>query len=342
MSEPGVEFKVYYDNDADLNLLKDRTIAVIGYGSQGHAHALNLQDSGCKVVVGLRKGSRSWPKAEADGLEVMETAEAAKAADVVAILTQDNLQKEIYERDVRPHQKEGHALVAAHGFNVLYGQIQPPPFVDVFMIAPKSPGHVMRFLFEEGRGVPGLMAVHQDYTGKARDLALAYGKGVGCARAGIIATTFQEETETDLFGEQVVLCGGVVELIRAGFETLTEAGYQPAIAYFECLHELKLIVDLIYQGGISLMRYSVSDTAKYGDITRGKMVIDAHVRETMGRILEDIQTGRFANEWIRENQVGRPVYNTILRKERHHPIEVVGEKLRAMMPWIEAKKIEYP
>jgi len=334
------DLKIYYDADADLNLLQNRTIAVIGYGSQGRAHALNLQDSGAKVVVGLRKSSPRWKQAEDDGLEVMETAAAAKAGDMVVILTQDHLQPAIWRNDIEPNMKEGDAFVVAHGFNLNYGQIIPPKNLDVFMIAPKSPGHTMRFQYEDGRGVPGLLAVFQDFTGKARDYALAYGKGVGCARAGIIETSIEEETETDLFGEQVVLCGGITELIRSAFEVLVEAGYQPALAYFECLHEVKLITDLIYQGGITMMRYSVSDTAEYGDITRGKMIIDESTRERMRKILGDIQTGRFATEWINENVVGRPTFNTVVRKEKEHPIEVVGARLRAMMPWIQEREVK--
>ncbi len=334
------DLKIYYDADADLNLLQNRKIAVIGYGSQGRAHALNAQDSGADVVVGLRKSSPRWKQAEDDGLEVMETAEAAQAGDMVVILTQDHLQPAIWNADIEPNMKDGDALVVAHGFNLNYGQIIPPENIDVVMIAPKSPGHTMRFQYEDGRGVPGLVAVFQNATGKAKEYALAYGKAVGCARAGIIETTIEEETETDLFGEQAVLCGGITELIRVAFETLVEAGYQPALAYFECLHEVKLITDLIYQGGITMMRYSVSDTAEYGDITRGKVVIDDATRERMRGILRDIQTGKFASEWINENMVNRPTFNTVVRKEKEHDIEVVGRRLRAMMPWIEEREVK--
>ena len=334
------DLKIYYDADADLNLLQGKTVSVIGYGSQGRAHALNLQDSGVKVIVGLRKTSPRWKQAEDDGLEVQETAEAAKSGDQVVILTQDHLQPQIWNEDIAPNMEEGQALVVAHGFNLNYGQIIPPDNIDVFMIAPKRPGHTFRFQYEDGRGVPGLLAVFQDATGKAKEYALAYGKAVGCARAGIIETTIEEETETDLFGEQAVLCGGISELIRVAFETLVEAGYQPACAYFECLHEVKLITDLIYQGGITMMRYSVSDTAEYGDITRGKKVIDDSTRERMRDILKDIQTGKFASEWINENMVGRPTFNTVVRKEKDHPIEVVGSRLRGMMPWIEDREVK--
>ena len=334
------DLKIYYDADADLNLLQGKTVSVIGYGSQGRAHALNLQDSGVKVIVGLRKTSPRWKQAEDDGLEVQETAEAAKSGDQVVILTQDHLLPQIWNEDIAPNMEEGQALVVAHGFNLNYGQIIPPDNIDVFMIAPKSPGHTFRFQYEDGRGVPGLLAVFQDATGKAKEYALAYGKAVGCARAGIIETTIEEETETDLFGEQAVLCGGISELIRVAFETLVEAGYQPACAYFECLHEVKLITDLIYQGGITMMRYSVSDTAEYGDITRGKKVIDDSTRERMRDILKDIQTGKFASEWINENMVGRPTFNTVVRKEKDHPIEVVGSRLRGMMPWIEDREVK--
>jgi ketol-acid reductoisomerase len=332
------DMKVFYEDDCDLNLLKDKTVAVIGYGSQGHAHALNLKDSGVEVVVGLRKGSKSWDKVKEDGLEVMTSAEAAKAGNLVVILTQEHVQKDLWENDIAPNMKKGEALVVAHGFNVLYGQILFGPEIDVFMIAPKSPGHIFRRMFTQGRGVPGLLAVEQDATGRATDLALAYGKGVGCARAGIIETTFKDETESDLFGEQAILCGGVTALIHASFDTLIEAGYKPEIAYFECLNELKLIVDLIFEGGIQLMRYSVSDTAQYGDLTRGPRVIDDHVRQKMREILREIQSGEFAREWILENQAGRPVFSRRNAEDNALLIEEVGEQLRSMMSWTKELK----
>jgi len=326
--------KMYYEKDADISLLKGKTVAVIGYGSQGHAHALNLHDSGVEVVVGLRKGSPSCAKAEAEGLKVAEMAEAAEASDVIMMLVPDQHHREVYREHVEPGLKEGNALFFAHGFNVHFGQVMPPPFVDVVMVAPKSPGHMVRRLYLEGSGTPALVAVHQDFTGKALQLGLAYAAGLGCARAGVIETTFAEETETDLFGEQCVLCGGVSELIRAGFDTLVEAGYQPEIAYFECLHELKLIVDLIYEGGISFMRHSISDTAEYGDMTRGRRIINAGTREEMRGILEEIRSGEFAREWILENQAGRPVYNALRRRDADHLIEKVGKELRSMMSWL--------
>ncbi len=326
--------KVYHDEDVSLDVLKGKRIAVIGYGSQGHAHALNLKDSGLDVVVGLRKGGASWEKAKADGLEVMEVAEAAASAQVIMMLIPDTLQPKVYEESIAPNLKEGDALAFAHGFNIHYGQIVPPNFVDVFMVAPKGPGSLVRRMYVEGKGVPCLAAVYQDYTGKAFEVALAYAKGIGGTRAGVLETTFKEETETDLFGEQVILCGGVTALIKAAFETLVEAGYQPEVAYFECLHELKLIVDLIYEQGISGMRKWVSDTAKYGDVTRGPRVIDEYVRERLWEILDEIQTGVFAKEWILENQVGRPVFNALLKRDEEHLIEEVGKKLRSMMPWM--------
>lgn len=332
--------KMYYDQDANFDLLGGRTIAVLGYGSQGHAQSQNLRDSGADVVVGLREGSKRWAQAEADGLKVMPVAEAVKAASIIQVLIPDEQQRAVYEKDIKPHLKEGDALVFSHGFNIHYRQIVPPKNVDVFMIAPKSPGHLVRRLYTEGAGVPALLAVHQDYTGKAKDLALAYAKGIGCTRAGVIETTFKEETETDLFGEQAVLCGGVSELVKAGFYTLVEAGYQPEIAYFECLHELKLIVDLMYEGGLSYMRYSISDTAQYGDFTRGKRVITDQTRAEMKKILQEVQDGTFAREWILENQANRPVFNAIDRMEKEQLLEQVGKKLRRMMSWIDAKEVE--
>ncbi len=326
--------KVYMDEDVSLDPLKGKKIAVIGYGSQGHAHALNLRDSGLEVAVGLRKGGASWDRAQADGLRVMEVEEAASWADVIMMLIPDTLQPEVYKRHIEAHLKDGDALAFAHGFNIHFGQIVPPESVDVFMVAPKGPGFLVRRMYQEGKGVPCLAAVYQDATGSAFDVALAYAKGIGGTRAGVIETTFREETETDLFGEQVILCGGVTSLIKAAFETLVEAGYQPEVAYFECCHELKLIVDLIYEQGISGMRKWISDTAKYGDVTRGPRVIDDYVRQTLWEILEEIQTGKFAKEWILENQVGRPVFNALLERDRSHLIEEVGRRLRDMMPWL--------
>ncbi|HHU30026.1 MAG: ketol-acid reductoisomerase [Bacillota bacterium] len=331
--------KIYYDSDAELGLLEERTVAVMGYGSQGHAQAQNLKDSGINVVVGLRKGSPRRAEAEAAGLKVMTVAEAAQAADVIQILLPDEKQREVYEAEIKPYLKAGDALFFSHGFNIHFRQIVPPPDVDVIMVAPKSPGHLVRRTYTEGAGVPGLLAVYQDASGKAKELGLAYAKGIGCTRAGVIETTFQEETETDLFGEQAVLCGGVSELIKAGFETLVEAGYQPEIAYFECLHELKLIVDLIYEGGLSYMRYSISDTAQYGDFTRGKRIITEETRREMKKILGEVQNGKFALEWIQENQANRPYFNATDRMEKEHLIEKVGRKLRRMMSWIDAKEV---
>ena len=325
---------IYYDTDADLALLEGRKVAVLGYGSQGHAHALNLRDSGVDVRVGLRDGSRSWAKAEEAGLRVLPTAEAVKEADVIMILLPDTEQAAVYERDIAPNLEDRDSLAFAHGFNIHFGQIKPPPGVDVWMIAPKGPGHLVRRTFEEGGGVPSLVAVNADETGKARQTALAYAKAIGATRAGVLDTTFEEETETDLFGEQVVLCGGLTELIRSSYETLVAAGYQPESAYFETLHEVKLIVDLIYEGGIANMRYSISDTAEYGDMTRGPRIITDETRAEMGRILDEIRSGKFAKEWILENQAGRPVFNALRRRAAEHPIEEVGEHLRAMMPWI--------
>ncbi len=331
---------IYYDKDADLGLLEGKNIAVIGYGSQGHAHALNLKDSGCQVAVGLHEGSQSRAKAEAAGLTVMSVAEASAWADVVMILVPDHIQAKLYNEDIAPGLKAGDTLMFAHGFNIRFYQIVPPADVDVSMIAPKSPGHRVRELYQEGGGTPGLLAVYQDASGQAKDVALAYAKGIGCARAGVLETTFAEETETDLFGEQAVLCGGVTELIKAGFETLVEAGYQPEVAYFECLHEMKLIVDLIQQGGFSYMRYSVSDTAEHGDYTGGRRIVTDETREEMRRMLAEIQDGAYASSWILENQAGRPFFNTMRKREQKHPIEQVGRKLRAMMPWLKPREIE--
>jgi ketol-acid reductoisomerase len=325
---------IYYDDDTDPALLEGRKVAVLGYGSQGHAHALNLKDSGVDVRVGLREGSSSWAKAEEAGLRVVTTAEACKEADVIMVLLPDTEQARVYREDIEPNLSERDSLAFAHGFNIHFGQIRPPKGVDVWMIAPKGPGHLVRRTFEEGGGVPALVAVHADETGKAQQTALAYARSIGATRAGVLDTTFEEETETDLFGEQVVLCGGLVELIKGSFETLVEAGYQPESAYFETLHEVKLIVDLIYEGGIANMRYSISDTAEYGDMTRGPRIITDETRTEMRRILDEIRSGKFANEWILENQAGRPVFNALRRKSAEHPIEEVGDRLRAMMPWI--------
>ena len=329
--------KIYYDQDADLSYLENQTICILGYGSQGHAHALNLRDSGLNVIVGLREGGPSYEKAKADGFEPLPPQEACAKADVIMVLVPDQIQPQIYEQAIRPNLSAGKMLMFAHGFNIHFGQIVPPPDVDVTMVAPKGPGHLVRREYERGAGVPCLVAVQQDATGKALKRALAYAKGIGGTRAGVLETTFQEETETDLFGEQCVLCGGVAALIKAGFETLVEAGYQPEIAYFECCHELKLIVDLIYEGGLAFMRYSISDTAEYGDLTRGPRIVNEKVKEEMKRILEEIQSGRFAREWILENQANRPVMNALRRREAEHPIEEVGAKLRAMMPWLKKK-----
>lgn len=323
--------KVYYDKDTSVEKLKSRKIAIIGYGSQGHAHAQNLRDSGMNVVVGLREGGSSWEKAKNAGFKVLPVDEAAKWADVIMILAPDSGQSEIYSSHIASNLSPGDAVVFGHGFNIHFGQIVPPPNVDVFMVAPKAPGHTVRNEFTQGRGVPMLIAVHQNATGQAKEMALAYAGAIGGGRAGIIETTFKDETETDLFGEQCVLCGGLTALILAGFETLVEAGYPPEMAYFECLHEVKLIVDLIYEGGISNMRYSISDTAKYGDITRGPRVVSESVRQEMKRILKEIQSGEFAREWIIENRASRPVYNALLRKGESHQIEEVGRKLREMM-----------
>ena len=330
--------KIYYDKDADLKNLKGKKIAIIGYGSQGHAQAQNLRDSGLVVIVSQRKGGENYELALRHGFKPITANEAARQADLIQILTQDHIQAKLYEEDVKPHLGKGKTLLFSHGFNIHYGQIVPPREIDVVMIAPKGPGHLVRREYEKGAGVPSLLAIHQDFTKKAKKTALAYAKGLGATRAGVIETTFKEETETDLFGEQAVLCGGVSELIKAGFDTLVEAGYHPEIAYFECLHELKLIVDLMYEGGLSYMRYSVSDTAEYGDLTRGKRIITQETRQEMRRILEEVRNGNFAKEWIIENRVGRPVFTALRKKEAEHPIEIVGKKLRSMMGWLKEKK----
>jgi len=326
--------KVYYDKDADLNLLKGKVIAVVGYGNQGRGQALNLKDSGCEVVVGLHEGSKSRVRATDDGVRVASVAEAAKAADIIMMLAPDSVQPDIYRQSVVKGLTKGNMLMFSHGFNIHYGQVIPTPEIDVTMIAPKSPGNMLRELYTKGAGVPALLAIHQDASKQAKDKTLAYAKAVGCLRAGVLETSFAEETETDLFGEQTILCGGVTALLKATFETLVEAGYQPELAYFECLHELKLIVDLIYKGGLSFMRDSVSHTAQYGDLTRGPRVIDDMVRENLWGILNEIQDGTFAREWILENHAGRPVFNALKRKDREHPIELVGAELRRMMSWL--------
>ena len=326
---------MYYDKDADLSLITGRKVAIIGYGSQGHAHALNLRDSGVAVRVGLPSASRSRPKAEAQGLDVTSPADAAAWADVTMLLVPDTAQPALYERDIRPHLRPGRMLMFAHGFNIRFGTIVPPPGVDVTMVAPKSPGHRVREVFVEGGGTPALLAVHCDATGRARDVALAYAKGIGATRAGVIETTFAEETETDLFGEQAVLCGGVSALVKDGFETLVDAGYQPEIAYFECLHELKLIVDLMYRGGLRYMRHSVSDTAEHGDYTAGPRIVSGQVRDEMRRLLAEIRDGSYARGWIEENEQGRPRFSATRREEREHQIEEVGARLRALMPFLD-------
>jgi ketol-acid reductoisomerase len=330
--------KIYYDKDANLNILKGKKIAIIGYGSQGHAQAQNLRDSGLDVIVAELKGTENYEFAVRDGFKPTTAGEASKQSDLIQILAQDHVQAKLYEEEVKPNLQKGKTLLFSHGFNIHYGQIVPTKEIDVVMIAPKGPGHLVRREFQKGAGVPSLVAIYQDFTKKALKTALAYAKGIGATRAGVIGTTFKEETETDLFGEQAVLCGGATELVRAGFDTLVEAGYQPEIAYFECLHELKLIVDLMYEGGISFMRYSISDTAEYGDLTRGKRIITQETRREMKRMLEEIQTGHFAKEWILENQASRPVFNALRKKEAEHLIEVVGKQLRSMMGWLQEKK----
>ncbi|SHG24012.1 ketol-acid reductoisomerase [Fodinibius roseus] len=327
--------KTYYNDDADLNYLSDKTVAIIGYGSQGHAHALNLKESGIDVVVGLREDSSSREDARKAGLNVLPTAEAAEAGDIVMILIPDQHQADVYKKEIQPNLTEGNVLAFAHGFNIHFGQIEPDPDVDVFMVAPKSPGHLVRRVYKKGSGVPCLIAIEQDYTGTARETALAYTKALGGTRAGVLETTFEEETETDLFGEQAVLCGGASELVKQGFEVLVEAGYQPEIAYFECLHELKLIVDLMYEGGIERMYYSVSDTAEYGGLTRGTRVVDSSTKERMKAILKEVQDHTFADEWIQENKDGLPRLKSLRSDLSKHKIETVGRELRSMMDWID-------
>jgi|SRR5579863_7515592 len=329
---------IFYDKDADPSYLAGKKVAIVGYGSQGHAHALNLIDSGVEVVVGLREG-RSWEKAVRAGLKVLPTSDAAKQADIVMMLTPDESGGDLYQREIAPYLRGGKYLAFAHGFNIHFGQIQPRPDISVFMVAPKGPGHLVRSEFAKGSGVPMLLAIHQDPSGEARQVGLAYARAIGGGRAGIIETTFREETETDLFGEQSVLCGGLTALIMAGYETLVGAGYAPEMAYFECLHEVKLIVDLIYEGGISNMRYSISNTARYGDLTRGPRIITDETRHEMKRILGEIQSGRFAKEWILENRASRPVFNALNRAGEEHPIEKIGTKLREMMPWLKKDRL---
>lgn len=327
--------KMYYDSDCNLGLLKGKTVAIIGYGSQGHAHAQNLNDSGVSVVVGLTPDSKKRAMVTADGLKVMDTYEAAKVADIIMMLTPDQVQSQIYVEAILPNLKEGNVLMFAHGFNIVYNQINPPEFVDVIMVAPKGPGHTVRSQYKEGKGVPSLVAVHQNATGRAMECALAYASGIGAGRAGILETTFREETETDLFGEQAVLCGGVTELMKAGFETLVNAGYKPEIAYFECIHEMKLIVDLINQGGFNYMRYSISDTAEYGDYITGKRIITEDTRKAMKQVLEEIQDGKFASNWIAENNAGkRANFLSMRRRQSEHLLEKVGKTLREMMAWL--------
>jgi ketol-acid reductoisomerase len=329
--------RIFYEGDADLKVLLGKKVAVIGYGSQGHAQAQNLRDSGVEVVVAEPAGTRNFQAAIEDGFQPVSAREAAEVADVIQILTEDHIQAKVYSEDLAPFMKRGKTLLFSHGFNIHYGQIVPPPDVDVVMIAPKGPGHLVRSEFVRGAGVPSLVAIHQDASGQALQTALAYARGIGATRAGVMETTFKEETETDLFGEQSVLCGGISELIKAGFDTLVAAGYQPEIAFFECMHEVKLVVDLIYQGGLSYMRYSISDTAEYGDLSRGKRIVTEETRATMKQILEEVQSGAFAREWILENQAGRPMFRALRARERSHLIEQVGKKLRAMMPFLDAK-----
>lgn len=330
--------KIYYDQDADTSLLREKQIAIVGYGSQGHAHALNLMDSGLKVVIGLREG-RSWDKAARAGLKVMPVADAVKSSEIVMILTPDEVAGDLYQNEIAPNLKTGAYVAFAHGFNIHFGQVVPREDINVFMVAPKGPGHLVRSEFTKGSGVPSLIAIHQDPSKQTKAIALAYAKGIGGTRAGVLETNFREETETDLFGEQAVLCGGLTSLITAGYETLIEAGYSPEMAYFECLHEVKLIVDLVYEGGISNMRYSISNTARYGDLTRGPRIITDETKKEMKKILNEIQSGQFAKEWILENKARRPVFNALAKKGEAHPIEQVGEKLRAMMPWLKKDRL---
>ena len=331
--------KVFYDDDADLGVLADKTIGIVGYGSQGHAHALNLKDNGQRVIVGLYPGSPSRAKAQGAGLEVADVADVVKAADVLMVVIPDHVQGGVYKSEIEPHLKPGSAIMFAHGFSILYREVVPPSNVDVMMVAPKAPGHRMRELFEGGVGVPSLLAIHQDATGHAQEIGLAYAKGVGSTSAGVLETTFKDETESDLFGEQTILCGGVTSLVRAAFETLVEGGYPPEIAYFECMHELKMIVDLMYQGGFSYMRYSVSDTAEYGDLTRGPRIVDEHVRDNMRKVLKEIQDGTFAREWIAENDEGRKRFVPLREQARSSQIEEVGKGLRRMMTWLDPKEV---
>ncbi len=330
--------ELYYDKDTDLNLIRSKKVAVIGYGSQGFAHSNNLKESGVNVVVGLRKNSKSWTKAESAGIKVMTTEDAVKWANVIMILTPDELQGDLFKESIEANLKDGDTIAFAHGFAIHFGQIIPDKGINIMMIAPKGPGHLVRYEYKNGEGVPMLIAVAQDPTGNTKNLALSYASAIGGGRAGIIATTFRDETETDLFGEQAVLCGGVTALVKAGFETLTEAGYPPEMAYFECFHELKLIVDLMYEGGISEMRYSISNTAKYGDVTRGPRIIGEEAKKSMKIILDEIQSGRFAKEWMLENKTGKVVLKALIKKDETHPLEIVGRKLRGMMPWLKKDK----
>jgi ketol-acid reductoisomerase len=331
--------QVYYDKDADLRYLKGKRVTILGYGSQGHAHANNLRDSGVEVIVGLKPGSASWPKAENMGLRVLETAEAVKIGDIVMVLLPDEIQGDVYEKDIKPGLRKGNYLAFGHGFNIHFKRIVPPADVNVFMVAPKGPGHLLRSEFEKGRGVPCLLAVQQDPAGDTKQVGLAYASAIGGARAAVIETTFKDETETDLFGEQSVLCGGLTALIQAGYETLVDAGYPPEMAYFECVHEVKLIVDLIYEGGLANMRYSISNTAEYGDLTRGKRVIGPEVRQAMQVLLKDIQSGKFADEWINEYRAGLPHFNELRKEAANHPLEKVGAQLRSMMPWLAQNRL---